>query len=73
VASVSITNRLGRVASVTTERSWNVSFCAVPDDVNVVPTAAGPAGASRLSILNPSLTAISPDHTTWFRRLAITS
>src|SRR5215211_8531374 len=52
-ASVSITNRCGLVASVTTDRSWNVSLPALPDEVNVVPTVAGPSGASRASILNP--------------------
>src|SRR5262245_54187284 len=55
------------------DRSWNVSLPADPVEANVVPTGAGPSGASSESILNPSLPARSPDHTRWFRRSAITS
>jgi hypothetical protein len=68
-----MTNRLGRIAPVTTDRSWNVLFPAAPVDVKVVPAGARPSRASSVSILNPSLSASSPDHTGWLRRSAITS
>jgi hypothetical protein len=41
-ASVSTTKTVDGVATVTSDRSWNVPFSAAPDDVNEVPTAAGP-------------------------------
>jgi len=41
--------------------------------VNVVPTVAVPAGASRASSLKLSLLARSPDHSRWARRSAIVS
>src|SRR6185503_20574883 len=68
-----MTSVRGGDTSVTTDRSWNVSLPADPDEVNVVPTVAGPGGASSVSILNPSLSARSPDQMRWFRRSAITS
>jgi hypothetical protein len=68
-----MTNRCGRDASVTTDRSWNVPFSAVPEDVNVVPTVAGPSGASRVRSLNLSSLARSPDHSRCARRSAIVS
>ena len=66
-------NRVGREASVTTERSWNVPLSAAPLEVNVVPTVAVPAGASSSSSLKVSLLARSPDHSRCARRSAIVS
>jgi len=71
--SVSIVNRVGREASMTTERSWNVLLSAAPLEVNVVPTVAVPAGASSSSSLKVSLLARSPDHSRCARRSAIVS
>src|SRR5918995_5622124 len=72
-ASVSITNAVGAVATVTSDRSWNVPLSAAPDDVNAVPTVAGPSGASIDSSLNVWLLARSPDQSRWFRRSEIVS
>jgi hypothetical protein len=50
-----------------------VPFSAAPDEANVVPTAAGPSGASSDRSLNFSSVARSPDQSRWFRRSAIVS
>jgi hypothetical protein len=61
------------VATVTSERSWNVPLSAAPDEVKAVPTDAGPSGASIDRSLNVWLLARSPDQSRWFRRSAIVS
>jgi len=58
---------------VTEDRSLNMPLSAVPVEVNVVPTVAGPWGTSSVRSLNVSLLARSPDHSRWFRRSAIVS
>ena len=68
-----MTNKFGLDATVTTDRSWKVSFPAEPEDENVVPTVAGPSGASRESSLNLSSLARSPDHSRCARRSVMTS
>jgi hypothetical protein len=64
---------VGGEATVTSDRSWNVPFSAEPDEANDVPTATGPSGASRVSSLNFSSAARSPDQSRWFRRSATVS
>src|SRR6185312_12793917 len=68
-----MTNTLGRVAVVITDRSWKVPLKFAPVEVNSVPTIAAPSGASTSSSLNWSSSARTPDHSRCARRSVMTS